>query len=281
MSSGRAIAVDVAGVEKGFRLPHEQRTTFKEYFLHPFHKTTFEQQHALSAITFDVAEGEFFGIVGPNGSGKTTLVRAVLGLQPASHGKVWLFGTPQARFRDWTRVSLVPQRLPGSASIPVSVWEAVLGGLISPRRRWRPFTRSERVAAARAIDDVGLGAKRHERLDTLSGGQQRRVLIARALASGAELLFMDEPTAGVDAENVERLTAMLGVLRDRGATVIVVTHELADLEALVTRAVLLRNDERGSVAYDGPPPVPGDYADHVHHHEVVGDGDANPIGLEA
>jgi zinc transport system ATP-binding protein len=240
----------------------------------------FDGEHVLEDVNLTIRKGEFVALLGPNGSGKSTLVRAVLGLQPASHGKVWLFGTPQSRFREWTRISLVPQRLPGSASIPVSVWEAVLGGLISPRRRWRPFTRSERAAAAQAITDVGLAAKRHERLDTLSGGQQRRVLIARALASGAELLVMDEPTAGVDAENVERLTALLGSLRDRGATIIVVTHELADLEGLVTRAVLLSNDERGSIAYDGPPPVPGDYADHVHHHEVAGDTDPNPIGLE-
>lgn len=240
----------------------------------------FDGDHVLEDVDLAIARGEFVALLGPNGSGKTTLVRAMLGLQPVSHGRVSLFGTPVSRFRAWSRIALVPQRLPGSVSIPVSVWEAVLGGLISPRRRWRPFTRAERAAASKALDDVGLSAKRHERLDTLSGGQQRRVLIARALAAGADLLVMDEPTAGVDAENVDRLTELLAELRGRRVTIVVVTHELTDLEGLVTRVVLLGNDERGSIAYDGPPPVPGDYVDHVHHHDSASESEHNAIGLE-
>ena len=177
-------------------------------------------------------------------------------------------------------MALVPQRLPGASSIPVSVWEAVLSGLISPRRRWRLLSRPERAAAAQALHDVGLWAKRHERLDTLSGGQQRRVLIARALASGADLLVMDEPTAGVDAEHVARLTGLLSTLHERGITVIVVTHELTGLTHLVTRAIVLGTEGRESVAYDGPPPVPGGIHDHVHHHDHDHGPATSAVGLE-
>lgn len=240
----------------------------------------FDGEHVLEDVDLIVRAGEFVALLGPNGSGKTTLVRAMLGLQPYAHGRISLFGEQLARFRSWQRVALVPQRLPGASSIPVSVWETVLSGLISPRRRWRPLTRAERGAAAKALDDVGLSAKRHERLDTLSGGQQRRVLIARALASGADLLVMDEPTAGVDAEHVTRLTGLLSSLHERGITVIVVTHELTGLTHLVTRAVVLGTDERLSVAYDGPPPVPGGIHDHVHHHEGEHDSGAGVVGLE-
>ncbi len=228
----------------------------------------FDGEHVLEDVDLTINAGEFVAVLGPNGSGKTTLIRAMLGLQPAEHGRIQLFGTSLSRFRDWQRVALVPQRLPGASSIPVSVWEAVLSGLISPRRRWRPFRRPERAAATQAIHDVGLWSKRHERLDTLSGGQQRRVLIARALASGADLLVMDEPTAGVDAEHVARLTELLGELTKTGTTIIVITHELTGITHLVTRVVMLDSHARESVSYDGPPPVPGTMAsDHVHHHE--------------
>jgi len=240
----------------------------------------FDGEHVLEDVDLRIQPGEFVALLGPNGSGKTTLVRAILGLQPYAHGRVTLFGTPLPRFRTWERVALVPQRLPGATSIPVSVWETVLSGLISPRRRWRPFSRAEREAAAQALTDVGLIGRRHERLDALSGGQQRRVLIARALASGADLLVMDEPTAGVDAEHVARLTGLLARLHERGITIIVVTHELTGISHLITRAVVLDPNRRESVVFDGPPPVPGHHLhDHVHHHESH-DEPPSAVGLE-
>ena len=110
----------------------------------------FDGEHVLEDVDLSIGPGEFVALLGPNGSGKTTLVRAILGLQDASHGSVRLFGTPLSRFRSWQRIALVPQRLPGATSIPVSVWETVLSGLISPRGRWRPFSR----AAARGGHDA-------------------------------------------------------------------------------------------------------------------------------
>lgn len=226
----------------------------------------FDGEHVLEDVDLHIRAGEFVAILGPNGSGKTTLIRAILGLQPVSHGRIALFGTPLARFRDWSRIALVPQRLPGASSIPVSVHEAVLSGLISPKRRWRPFSRAEKSAVNEALEQVGLWSRRHDRLDALSGGQQRRALIARALATGADLLVMDEPTAGVDAEHVARLTDLLAQLHEAGTTVIVITHELTGISHLVTRAVVLDPDAAQSVTFDGPPPVPGHITDHVHHH---------------
>lgn len=240
----------------------------------------FDGEHVLEDVDLTIHVGEFVAILGPNGSGKTTLVRAILGLQPFDHGKIAIFGVPLSRFRAWHRVALVPQRLPGASSIPVSVWEAVLAGLISPRRRWRLFSRAHRAAATTALQDVDLWSKRQARLDTLSGGQQRRVLIARALASGADLLVMDEPTAGVDAENVARLTGLLSDLKAAGTTIVVITHDLTGITDLVTRAVLLDSNARVSIAYDGPPPLPGDRDDHVHHHDESSRDTPSVIGLE-
>lgn len=240
----------------------------------------FDGEHVLEDVDLSIGPGELVAILGPNGSGKTTLIRTILGLQSYGHGRVLLFGQPLARFRDWGRIALVPQRLPGASTIPVSVWEAVLSGLISPRRRWRPFSKAERHAAQQALEAVDLWHRRHERLDTLSGGQQRRVLIARALATGADLLVMDEPTAGLDAANVARLTELIAGLHRTGTTIIIVTHELTGISSLITRAVVLGGGERGSVVFDGPPPVPGYYLhDHVHHHDDVPDEAPPGVGL--
>jgi zinc transport system ATP-binding protein len=240
----------------------------------------FDGDHVLEDVDLTISAGEFIAVLGPNGSGKTTLVRTMLGLQPYTHGRVSLFGIPLERFRGWQRIAVVPQRLPGASTIPVSVWEAVLSGRISPRSRWRPFNRSEKGSAQQALVDVGLWERRHERLDTLSGGQQRRVMIARALAAGADLLVMDEPTAGVDARYVAQLTDLLAGLHAQGKTIIVITHELTGIASLITRAVVLGTDQRQSIAFDGPPPVPGWFLhDHVHHHEGT-EEPPSVVGLE-
>ncbi len=232
----------------------------------------FDGEHVLEDVDLEIDAGSVLALLGPNGSGKTTLIRAILGLQPTCHGQVRLFGTPLAQFRDWAAVALVPQRLPAASAVPVSAWEAVLSGLITPRRRWRPWTRAERARAAEALDRVGLADRRHDRLDAFSGGQQRRVLIARALAVGPRLLVMDEPTAGVDAEHVARLAELVTELRDDGVTTVIVTHELTGIAEAVTRAVVLSAHRRGSIAFDGPPPIPATFDDHVHHDDVPVDG---------
>ena len=224
----------------------------------------FDGVHVLEDIDLEINDGEFIALLGPNGSGKSTLIRALLGLQPIEHGKIRLFDTPLSRFKDWDRIALVPQRLPGASSVPVSVWEAVLSGLISPKRRWRRFSKAERERARVALESVNLWDRRHDRLDQLSGGQQRRVLIARALVTESALCILDEPTAGVDAANVAELTRVLAQMHTEGTTVIVVTHELDEIEHLVTRAIVL---DHGEIGYDGPAPPPIGLHDHVHHHE--------------
>ena len=228
----------------------------------------FDGEHVLENVDLTIRAGECVAILGPNGSGKTTLVRAILGLQPLDHGRITLFGTPLARFRDWRRISIVPQRLPGATSIPVSVWETVLSSSIHPSGRWRPIPRAAKRAAHQALIRVDLWSRRHDRLDALSGGQQRRALIARAIATQPDLIVLDEPTAGLDEENVDTLIAMLAEQQMRGATILIVTHELDEVSALVNRAIVLQHDHDASVKYDGPVPIPDAFAHDHHHHEV-------------
>jgi zinc transport system ATP-binding protein len=217
----------------------------------------------LRGIDLAVSTGEVVAILGANGSGKSTLVRTVLGLVPTLRGEVRLFDTPLARFRDWSRVGFVPQRVTAAGGVPATVREVVSAGRLSRRRLLRPMRRADRVAVDDAIAAVGLTGKARDGVSTLSGGQQQRTLIARALAGGPDLLVLDEPTAGVDLESQYAFADVLRGLTERGATVLLVAHELGPLEPLVGRTVVMRD---GRVAYDGEPIASLHEVEHHHGH---------------
>lgn len=225
----------------------------------------------LRGIDLTVRSGEFLALMGSNGSGKSTLVRAVTGLLPLTAGSVSLFGTPYADFRDWHRIGFVPQRASAGSGVPATVWEVVASGRITRRRLLRPLSRADRRAIDDAIDVVGLGERAGVGVSQLSGGQQQRALIARALAGEPDLLVLDEPTAGVDQDNQQALADALAVLKGRGATIVLVAHELGPMQPLVDRAVVMRD---GRIAFDGP--ALSDADAHVHHHPVLSSHDHVP-----
>ena len=216
----------------------------------------------LRHVDLRVESGQFVALMGANGSGKTTLVRALTGLRPLAVGSLRLFGTPYAEFRDWRRVGYVPQRGSAASGVPASVWEVVASGRLTRRRLLRPVGRRDRAAIADALEVVGLADRAGEGVSTLSGGQQQRVLIARALAGEPELFFLDEPTAGVDLPNQQVLADSLETLAARGATIVLVAHELGPLARLIGRAVVMRD---GRIVYDGPPLT----HDQVHHPDLA------------
>jgi zinc transport system ATP-binding protein len=242
---------------------------------------TFDGECVVDEVTLSVEAGEFVAILGENGAGKTTLMRALLGLIPLSHGAVRLYGIPVQEFRDWNRIGYVPQRLLSAGAVPMSVQEVVASARWGPRSRWRLRGRADHDAERQALETVGLWDRRDDRLDTLSGGQQRRVLIARALATGADTLVLDEPTAGIDADSQARLAATLQSVRTEGRTVLLVTHELGPLAGMATRAIVLGRGEHGSVRFDGPPRSE-DLANHHtwHHSNDFGPVEAEPRILE-
>jgi zinc transport system ATP-binding protein len=219
----------------------------------------------LRQVDLDVSPGEFVALLGANGSGKSTLVRAAVGLVPTTGGTIELFGTPLDRFRDRQRLGYVPQRTRAVAGVPATVREVVMSGRLARRRfvGWR--TKADVAAVDAAIERVGLADRRRSSVSEMSGGQQQRAMIARALASEAELLIMDEPTAGVDHDNQETLAELLGGLVHEGTSVLLVAHELGPLRALIDRAVVL---DQGHVTYDGPVDAIHDHEHvHVHHHD--------------
>ena len=221
----------------------------------------------LDGVDLTLAPGEFVTLLGSNGSGKSTLVRTAVGLVPFS-GSVRLFGTPIGDFRDWYRVGYVPQRAAAVAGVPATVREVVMSGRLSRRRFAGLPRRADRLAVAAAIESVGLTERTGRPLVELSGGQQQRVNIARALAAGPELLIMDEPTAGVDAEHTLQLAGLLSDVARGGTTVLLVAHELGPMLPLVDRAVVI---DHGRIVHDGPvddhvADVHQEHPDHAHPH---------------
>ncbi|MFN8097971.1 MAG: metal ABC transporter ATP-binding protein [Dermatophilaceae bacterium] len=223
--------------------------------------------------TFTVAAGEVVAILGPNGSGKSTLVKGLVGLTDHLGGEVQAFGHALADPANHGRIGYVPQRHTLATSVRATVAEIVAIGRLRFRTWWRPWARDaarDRQAIARALDLVGLGDRAGSDVGQLSGGQQRRVLIARALASAPDLLVMDEPTAGVDQANQQVLATVLARLAAGGTTMLVVTHEIAALADVVTRVLVVTE---GVVTFDGTPQAYAEagHADpHAHHHAPPG-----------
>ena len=189
---------------------------------------------ALDSVDLTIRRGEIFALLGPNGAGKTTLIGAVCGLVRPSGGRITAFGHDLAH--DWrkarARIGLVPQELATDMFEPVEravAHSRGLFGLAPDPGRIEEILRS-----------LSLWDKRGERIMALSGGMKRRVLIAKALAHEPDLLFLDEPTAGVDVELRKGMWAIIDEMRARGVTIILTTHYIEEAEEMADRVGIIR-----------------------------------------
>jgi zinc transport system ATP-binding protein len=204
----------------------------------------------LNGVSFTIEAGEFVALAGPNGSGKSTLIRILLGLLAAHRGRVELFGVAPNELEDRWRIGYVPQRPAVAEFLPATVAEVIAAGRLTQHRWWRRPTAVDHAAVDEALDAVALSDLRNRRLSELSGGQQQRAFIGKALAARPELLVLDEPTAGVDAEAQRRFRDALVATRDRGGAVLLVSHELGAVADDLDRVLLVR---QGRIAFDGGP----------------------------
>jgi zinc transport system ATP-binding protein len=207
-------------------------------------------------VSFAVEAGEFLGLLGPNGSGKTTLLALMLGLLEPDAGTVRLFGEPAHAFSDGERVGYVAQDATDvKAGMPITVREIVAMGRY-PRAGLSRLSGRDREIATDAMERVGIADLAGRRVAQLSGGQRQRVFIARALAAEADLLVLDEPAVGVDAESRERFYDLLHDLNERGMTIVLIEHDIgvvterASRIACMNREVYFHGDPAGFVESD-------------------------------
>lgn len=199
---------------------------------------SYQRKPVLWDVDFSVPEGRLAGILGPNGSGKTTLLRSIMGLMQPDSGFVRLLGRELAAAR--AQVSYVPQRESVDWNFPVSVREVVAMGRYGPGKLLRRLSRQDRDQVEEAMEKTGILPLAHRHISQLSGGQQQRVFIARALAQQARIYLMDEPFVGVDAATEQAILGLLGEMKERGHTVIMVHHDLQTARDYFDYAVLLQ-----------------------------------------
>jgi manganese/zinc/iron transport system ATP- binding protein len=184
----------------------------------------YHRKPVLWNVDVSLYEPQLVGIMGPNGAGKSTLIKAILGLVPMAGGEVRIFGQPLEQVRK--RIGYVPQRESVDWDFPINVLDLVLMGTYGQLGWFRRPGAKQRAWAMECLNQVGMADLAHRQIGQLSGGQQQRAFLARALAQQADLYFMDEPMAGVDAATEDAVFGLLQRLRDEGRLVIVVHHDL-------------------------------------------------------
>ncbi len=192
---------------------------------------------ALDDINLDIRSGEIFALLGPNGAGKTTLISIICGITKATAGFVQVAGCDiTADYRAVrTKIGLVPQELTTDAFETVWATVSFSRGLFGRRR--------DPALIERVLRDLSLWDKKNSRIVTLSGGMKRRLMIAKALAHEPEILFLDEPTAGVDVELRREMWHLVRTLRESGVTIILTTHYLEEAEELADRIGVINKGE--------------------------------------
>ncbi|MCX6720383.1 MAG: metal ABC transporter ATP-binding protein [Candidatus Staskawiczbacteria bacterium] len=185
------------------------------------------QTEALKDVSFAVEQGDFVGLVGPNGGGKTTLAKSVLGLLPVASGKILLFNQAIESFDDFKRIGYLPQKHTGINQLfPASVEEVVLLGILSSKKWPRKINQKDRQRIDELLKSLGISNLKGKLISELSGGQQQKVFLARAIASEPELLILDEPSTALDPNSREQFFAQLKELNSqKKTTIILITHD--------------------------------------------------------
>lgn len=202
----------------------------------------------LSAISFQIFLGDYVGILGANGSGKTTLIKLIVGLLEPTSGDIQLFGDNPRVFKGWDQVGYVPQHVfKNDQNFPATVEEIVASGFGQDERRLSAPERHE--CMEQALESARVEHVRHRRIGELSGGEQQRTFIARALATRPQLLILDEPTTGIDRTSEKEFYALLKKLNDNGMTILLISHDLDAIAREVKQVMCLNR----TLVYFGTP----------------------------
>lgn len=185
------------------------------------------QTEAIKDISFSIEKGDFIGLAGPNGAGKTTLIKALLGLLPVSQGSITLFGKTQEQYTDWGKIGYLPQKISTINTLfPATVDEVVVLGLLSQKKWPKRITAHDQNRTNAILQELGISDLKKRMLSELSGGQQQKVLLARALVSKPEVLIFDEPSTALDPQSRKEFFLHIQKLnKEEHITIILITHD--------------------------------------------------------
>ena len=214
----------------------------------------YDREVVVEDVSLDIYPRDFLAVIGPNGGGKTTLVKILLGLLKPWSGEV-VYSLPGRR----PALGYVPQFSTFDKSFPLRVADVVLMGRLGSRGLLRPYTRADRTEAERALGRLGIADLAGAHINEISGGQLQRVLIARALVSDPEALFLDEPTASIDAESRGSLLGILKELNER-IPVVVITHDVTAIAPMVRRIACINR----RLFYHGGPELSQEVLEEVY-----------------
>lgn len=203
---------------------------------------------ALTDASFQIPQGTITALVGVNGAGKSTLFKAIMGFVPVARGTIRLLGMPVRDALRQNLVAYVPQAEEVDWSFPVLVEDVVMMGRYGHMGMLRRPSATDRAKVDEALSRVGLSDLRHRQIGELSGGQKKRVFLARALAQEGRIILLDEPFTGVDVKTEEQIITLLRTLRDEGHVMLVSTHNLGSVPDFCDRTVLVK----GTVLAYGP-----------------------------
>jgi manganese/iron transport system ATP-binding protein len=202
---------------------------------------TYRNGHtALRHASFAIPRGTVTALVGVNGAGKSTLFKAIMGFVPVAGGEIELLGMSVREALKRNLVAYVPQSEEVDWSFPVLVEDVVMMGRYGHMGFLRRPSKADHAAVAAALDRVNMGDFRHRQIGELSGGQKKRVFLARALAQDGQVILLDEPFTGVDVKTEEQIIALLRELRDEGRVMLVSTHNLGTVPEFCDRTVLVK-----------------------------------------
>jgi zinc transport system ATP-binding protein len=227
----------------------------------------YDQQLILDDVSFAIHKGDYVGLIGPNGGGKSTLLKIMVGLLKPDRGSVQLFGQPLSQFKAWPKLGYVAQNIVRlHTNFPATVKEVVGMGLYGKKGFFKSLNETDYAKISETLAVVDMSEFEDRLIHELSGGQQQRVYIARALVSEPEILFLDEPTAGVDVQTQENFYALLRKLnQEHHLTLILVSHEL-ELVANEADEFACVNQK---LTYHGPP---AEFMNSEYMKQLYGEG---------
>jgi len=235
----------------------------------------YNEDLVLENVDLNIHKGDYLGVIGPNGGGKTTLIKIMLGLLMPKIGVVKMFGEDIQSFEDWSKVGYVPQKVINfDVNFPATVFEVVAMGRYGKRGLFKSLTKEDKRIIGDSLKQVEMFEFKNRIIGDLSGGQQQRVFIARALAGQPEVIFLDEPMAGVDSLAQDQFYQLLKKLNhELDLTLVFISH---DIEAVVNEVTEIAFVNR-KLSYDDDPKsfvkeemkkLYGD-SKFIHHHKHV------------